>query len=153
MAPPPAAYSALPLAPAVPASVYRSPKIAMVYLRAHQDTEGRLLGPQVVYQVVDPGGWNIDAVEQGHGYIPSVNLELPPGQGAPYGVPARGIAPLAPASPLLDPAAAREIVITGLMRPDDQPAAEGIARRQGAGFTALYDEQAGWILLPPRPNP
>jgi len=141
------------MAPAAPEPVYRNPKIGMVYLRAHQDAEGRLLGPQVMYQVVDPGSWNIDAVEQGHGYIPSVNLEVPPNQGSPYAVPARGIGPLEPTSPLLDPAAAAEIVITGLMRPDDKPAAEELARRQGAGATALYDEQAGWLVLPPPKNP
>jgi hypothetical protein len=149
--PPPAPIAAMPLA--VPEAVYRNPKIALVYLRAHQDTEGRLLGPQVMYQVVDPGGWNVDAVEQGHGYIPPVNLEMPPEPASSAGVPARGIAPLGSSSPLLDPAVAAEIVITGLMRPDDQPAAEGLARRQGAGSTVLYDEQAGWLLLPPQPNP
>jgi hypothetical protein len=125
----------------------------MVTLRAHQDADGRLLGPQVMYQVVDPGGWNVDAVDRGHGYIPSVNVEVPPGQVSPYVVPARGLTPLAPSDPLLDPAAAAEIVISGLLRPDDQPAAEGLARRQGAGWTAVYDEQAGWLLLPPAKGP
>jgi len=147
--PPPA----VPMAPAVPEPVYLNPKIGMVTLRAHQDAEGRLLGPQVMYQVVDPGRWNIDAVEQGRGYIPSVNLEVPPNQGSPYVVPARGIAPLASSSALLDPTAAGQIVITGLMRPEDKPEAEGLARRQGAGTTAVYDEQAGWLLLPAKMSP
>ena len=144
---------AVPALPAGPAPVYRNPKIAMVYLRAHQDTAGRLLGPQVMYQVVDAGGWNLEALEQGHGYIPTINLEAPPNQAPSSGTLARGLAPLAPSSPLLDPVGAADIVITGLMRMDDRPAAEELARRQGAGSTALYDEQAGWLLLPPRPAP
>jgi hypothetical protein len=144
---------AVPMAPVVPEPVYLNPKIGMVTLRAHQDAEGRLLGPQVMYQVVDPGRWNIDAVEQGRGYIPSVNLEVPPNQGSPYVVPAREIPPLASSSVLLDPTAAAGIVITGLMRPEDKPEAEGLARRQGAGATAVYDEQAGWLLLPAKRSP
>jgi hypothetical protein len=147
-----AAVPAPPMAPAAPEAVYRNPKIAMVTLRAHQDAGGRLLGPQVMYQVVDPGGWNIEAVEQGRGYIPSVNLEVPPGQGSPYQAPARGLVPLPADSPLLAPEAAAEIVITGLMRLDEQPQAEGLARGQVPGTKAVFDEQAGWLLLPPPPG-
>lgn len=44
--------------------VYRPPKIARIYLRAHVDANGRLVGPQVIYQVIEPGGWNLDALER-----------------------------------------------------------------------------------------
>lgn len=135
--------------PAAPEPVYRSPKIGMVYLRAHQDAEGRLLGPQVMYQIVDPGGWNIDAIEQGEGYIPAANLEVPPNIGSPYVVPAKEIPPVSERSPLLDPAAARQVTITGLMRREDRTEAEELAREKG-GSTAVYDNQAGWLLLPPK---
>jgi hypothetical protein len=134
--------------------VYRNPKIAVVYLRAHQDAAGRLLGPQVMYQVAEPGGWNVEAVDQDKAYIPAVNLEIPPGQGSPYVVPAREIpAPPARAS-LLDPDLARQIVLTGLMRREDQPQAEALARQTGPGCTAAFDPEAGWIVLPGRaPEP
>ncbi len=47
------------------APVYRNPKIGKIYLRAHEDANGRLVGPQVIYQIVEPGGWNVTALEQG----------------------------------------------------------------------------------------
>jgi hypothetical protein len=46
-------------------AVYRNPKIGKVYLRAHEDANGRLVGPQIIYQIVEPGGWNVAALEQG----------------------------------------------------------------------------------------
>lgn len=59
--------SELPLAPQPGPDrepLYRSPKIARIYLRAHVDASGRLVGPQVIYQIVEPGGWNLDALER-----------------------------------------------------------------------------------------
>jgi hypothetical protein len=57
--------------PALPAAgesgrlpVYHNPKIGKIYLRAHEDANGRLVGPQVIYQIVEPGGWNVAALEQ-----------------------------------------------------------------------------------------
>ncbi len=140
---------AAPTLPPAPEAVYRNPKIGLIYLRAHQDVEGRLLGPQVMYQIVDPGGWNTAAVEEGRGYIPMVNQEGPSGSGLPAAVPARVVPSLADSSPLLDPVAAADIVITGLMHLEDKPEAVELARRQGPGARAQYDEQAGWLLLPP----
>jgi hypothetical protein len=151
--PPIPAGSTGPMIPPAPEAVYRNPKIGVIYLRAHQDADGKLLGPQVMYQVVDPGGWNIAAVEQGGGYIPVVNLEAPPGPGSPHAAPARAVPTLADSSPLLDPPAAAEIVITGLMRLADEPEADELARRRGPGVSAQYDEQAGWLLLPPGRKP
>lgn len=61
-APPPVApQPAVP--PPAPSGVYRAPQIGKVFLRAHVDANGRLFGPQVVYQIVAPGGWNLDAME------------------------------------------------------------------------------------------
>jgi hypothetical protein len=112
-----------------PQPIYRNPKIGVIYLRAHQDEQGRLLGPQVMYEVTDPGGWNVDAVEQGRGYIPAVNQEMPPD------------------SPLIDADQAAHITITGLMDPADKAQAGEIARREGEGRAAVFDEQAGWLIL------
>jgi hypothetical protein len=121
--------------PDPPEPIYRNPRIGVVYLRAHQDAEGRLLGPQVMYQVVDPGGWNIQALESGAGYLPSTNVQVP-------SVPED--------EPLLDPDAARSITITGLMAPEDRPEAEAMAGRTGGPCAAVYDKQAGWLLIPIR---
>jgi hypothetical protein len=75
--PPPVVLAPLPAPAAVPSSalplagegdrlpVYRNPKIGKIYLRAHEDANGRLVGPQVIYQIVEPGGWNVAAIEQG----------------------------------------------------------------------------------------
>jgi hypothetical protein len=145
-APPPAR----PIPAIAPEPVYRNPKIAMVYLRAYQDAQGRLFGPQTMYQVTDPGSWNVDAVEQGKGYISAVNLEVPPSVGSPYVVPAREVPSLPPESPLLDPAAVAKITLTGLGRPEDKPQAEALARQAGGGCTAIYDDQVGWLLVPRR---
>jgi len=109
-----------PPAPETPAAVYRNPRIGKVLLRAHQDAEGRLLGPQVMYQVVEPGGWNLEA------------LDAP---AAPVGQPAGGI------------------VLTGRMDPGERAAAAAQAAQRGAGWTALFDPQAGWLLLPPPDQP
>lgn len=63
------AVVAPPLLPAPTVSdrqpVYRNPRIGKIYLRAHEDANGRLVGPQVIYQIVEPGGWNAAALEQG----------------------------------------------------------------------------------------
>ena len=59
----------------------------MVYLRAYQDAAGRLFGPQVMYQVIEPGSWNVDAIEQGKAYIAAANLEVPSRLDSPRGRP------------------------------------------------------------------
>jgi hypothetical protein len=120
-------------------AIYRNPKIGVVYLRAHQDSEGRLLGPQIMYQVVDPGGWNIQALEGGNGYLPAANTHVPAIQ-----------MPSVPEDePLQDPDAARSITITGLMSQGDRSEAEEMAAKAG-GCAAVYDKQAGWLLIPVR---
>lgn len=118
---------------AEPQPVYRNPKIGVVYLRAYQDAQGRLMGPQVVYQVTDPGGWNIDAVERGGGL--------------PYAAPVRPASP-APDSPLLEADQAQRITVTGLMREEERNEAEAMAARAGSGCSAVFDRQAGWLLIP-----
>jgi hypothetical protein len=130
---PPAPRAAEAQAPAHPVPeappLYRPPRIGEVLLRAHVDVEGRLLGPQVMYEVVDPGGWNLGALDA----VPAPGAEA-------------AAAPPDPA--LLDPDAAAGIVLTGLMRPEDGPAAEALAARQGPDWRAAYDAQAGWLLRP-----
>jgi len=134
--------------PGPPESIYRNPRIGVVYLRAHQDSEGRLLGPQIMYQVVDPGGWNVQALEKGAGFVPVGNIEVPANTGSPLVVPASEI-PSSPAdAPLLDPDAASRITITGLMDPGDRSEAEAMAGRTGGDCAAVYDKQAGWLLVP-----
>jgi hypothetical protein len=136
--------------PGPPESIYRNPRIGVVYLRAHQDAAGRLLGPQIMYQVVEPGGWNLQALESGDGYVPAANLEAPANTGSPLVVPAAQV-PSSPAdAPLLDPEAASRITITGLMDPGDRPEAEAMAGRAGRACAAVYDRQAGWLLVPVR---
>jgi len=135
--------------PSPPEPVYRNPKIGVVYLRAYEDAQGRLLGPQIMYQVTDPGGWNIDAVQNGNGYIPAVNVEVPPGTASAYAAPAREMKAPPLDRPLLDPEAAARIVMTGLMRLEDRPQAEAMARQAGAGFSAVFDSEGGWLVVPP----
>ena len=40
-------------------------RIGLKNFGAYQDAAGRLFGPQVMYQIAEPGGWNLDAVEDG----------------------------------------------------------------------------------------
>jgi len=138
--------------PSPPQPVYRNPKIGVVYLRAYEDAQGRLLGPQIMYQVTDPGGWNIDAVQNGSGYIPAVNVEAPPGTASAHAAPAREVKAPPLERPLLDPEEAARIVMTGLMRPEDRAQAEAMARAAGAGFVAVFDSEAGWLVVPPGPK-
>jgi len=146
-APLPLSSAEPPSAPA-PEPIYRNPKIGMVFLRAYQDAEGRLFGPQVMYQVTDPGSWNVEAVEQGKGYISAANIEVPPNVGSPYVVPEREVPPPPPDSPLLDPAVAAKTLITGLEHPEDKRSAESLAARSGDACVAVYDDQLGWLLVP-----
>lgn len=136
---PEAAASQAPPPPAPAGStspVYRTPRIGVVRLRAHEDLQGRLLGPQVMYQVVDPGGWNLDALEEGRGLAPAPVTSQPA---------------LGSELRLIDPDVAARTVITGLMRPEDRAAAEKMAERSAGGQTrAVFDEQAGWLLVPLR---
>ena len=131
-----------------PKPIYRNPKIAAVILRSHQDAEGRLLGPQVMYQVTDPGGWNLEAVENGRGFIPEANVEISPGIADAGVAPAREEPPLPRDAPLLDPDRAARITITGLMREEDRPRADALARQVGEGTEAVFDPSAGWLLIP-----
>ena len=149
--PAPSAPSPRLLAPP-PEPVYRNPKIGIVYLRAHLDAQGRLLGPQVMYQITDPGGWNLDALDGGRGFIPAANLEAAPNIGSPYVIPAREVPLLPTDSPLLDPAIAGQVTITGLMAPEDRERAEALARRDGGAGMAVFDQEAGWLVIP-RPSP
>lgn len=150
--PPPPPFDSGLSAPGLGEPIYRSPKIGAIYLAAHQDAAGRLLGPQVMYQVVDPGGWNVSAVDRGAGFIPPENLEIPPGAGSALLVPAREVPPLAPTSPLFDAETAARVTITGLMKAGDRPEAEAMALKAGPGMTAIFDDQAGWLLIP-SPSP
>ncbi len=134
----------------VPQPIYRNPKIATVILRSHQDAEGRLFGPQVMYQVTDPGGWNLEAVEEGRGFIPDSNAPVQPGALTADSPPAREAPPMPRDAPLLDPDRAARIAITGLMGEDDRPRAEALARQAGAGTAAVFDPSAGWLLVPGR---
>jgi len=67
--PPPIVLTPVPTLPPEaeqgPGAVYHNPRIGKIYLRAHEDANGRLLGPQVIYQIVEPGGWNVAALDQG----------------------------------------------------------------------------------------
>jgi len=114
----------------------------MVYLRAHQDAEGRLLGPQVIYQIVEPGGWNVEALD-------APARPPPPLSPSPAAAPPPAEAP----SLLLDPAKAARITVTGLMQREDRPQAEAQAQAAGGGRTAVYDAEAGWLIVPPGPSP
>lgn len=128
----PEPVTAAPPAPleSVPEAVYRNPKIGRITLRAHQDPQGRLLGPQVMYQIVDPGGWNLEALDPSSGAFVASGEEPPPA-----------------GTPLLDPGRAADTVITGLMRLEDRAAAETLAQKS-AGRAAFFDEEAGWLLVP-----
>jgi hypothetical protein len=83
-----------------------------------------------MYQVTEPGGWNLEAIDQGRAYIPSVNSEAP--DMGRRDSPESGVA-------------ARGCTITGLMTPADKDKAETMARKTGG--TAFFDDQAGWVVL------
>ncbi|MDP3072645.1 MAG: hypothetical protein Q8N18_20290 [Opitutaceae bacterium] len=136
-------------APPAEAAVYRNPKIGVVQLRSYQDADGRLFGPQVMYQIVEPGGWNVEAAESKSSLgtkseIPAPTLSTPSLMAENASVSDR---------PLLDPDQADDIVLTGLMHESDRPQAEVMARTTG-DRSAIFDRDAGWFLLrrsPPLP--
>lgn len=139
--PSPVVSAALPRPAAPPpTSLYREPRVGVVYLRAYQDAQGRLVGPQWICQVTDPGGWDLEAVERLNG--------APPTAGLAPALPAREPPPAE--SPLLDARMAGKIALTGLMTAGDRAEAEAMAARRGTGWSPLFDPQAGWLLVPPR---
>ena len=130
--------------PAEPDSVYRNPKVGVVYLRAYQDAAGRLFGPQVMYQVTEPGGWDLDALDR-DGAIADANVEA--STRSLIIAPARNAPEIRKNSPLLDPGKAAQIVLTGLMRQEDHVQAEAMARQAG-DRVPMFDAEAGWLLMP-----
>ncbi len=130
--------------PTEPDSVYRNPKVGVVYLRAYQDAAGRLFGPQVMYQVTEPGAWNLDALDRSS-RIADTNIESSPR--SVVIAPARDAPEIPKNSPLLDADKAAQIVLTGLMRQEDQTQAEAMARQAGDRI-AMFDTEAGWLLMP-----
>jgi hypothetical protein len=87
-----------------------------------------------MYQIIDSGGWDIDALDAGGSAVPPASVERPVSLGPP--------------SAIVDPALAARAVITGLMAREDRPAAEALAAGRGAGWKAVFDREAGWLLVP-----
>lgn len=145
---PPASPPVTAVRPAGDAPVYRNPTIGVVQLRAYQDAEGRLFGPQAMYQVSHPGGWNIEALEK-TGAVVAANVSSPPPVGPISPVSVEGTTNAVPPSnrTLLDIAQAGDIALTGLMREADKAQADAMARAAG-NRTAVFDAEAGWFLLP-----
>jgi hypothetical protein len=203
--------------------IYHPPKIGVIYLRAHEDAAGRLLGPQVMYQIVEPGGWNLEALERtspppnfaaqpvrtssatalttaaapalaatstaaaasaiAPGAANPVTIEASPAPGGslslqPARLPEAPVDTAAPAdagprtdagrrddaglrggdaavtpSGLLDPSWAAKVIFTGLMEKSDQSEAEARAARAGENVRAVFDPEAGWLLVPPAEPP
>lgn len=139
---------------AVPASgqavpVYIPPKIVKTVLAPYQDEKGRLFGAQEMYEVIEEGRLNPEALERPDlAYIPPENLIVPPGMGNPVSAPAMDRAfQEAPRLPidLIDP---RDITITGLLEQEEnrsraQRMADASAKR------AVFDPDLGWVLVPP----
>ena len=144
--PPPTLSPPTPTRPTSPstveAAVYRNPTIGVVQLRSYQDADGRLFGPQVMYQIVEPGGWNVEAAESKSSLGAKNEIPSP----TPASPPLKAENSSAPDRPLLDPAQADYIVLTGLMRDSDRPQAEEMARNSG-DRSAIFDRDAGWFLL------
>lgn len=129
--------------------VYVPPKIVKTVLAPYQDEKGRLFGPQVMYQEVQPGHMNVAALQNPDlAYIPPDNLVVPPGMGNPVSAPAMQHAAVeAPRLPVdyIDP---RDILTTGLLsRAENRAEAERLAK--AAGRRAVFDPDIGWILVPP----
>lgn len=133
--------------PAGEATVYRNPTIGVVHLRSYLDAEGRLFGPQVMYQIVEPGGWNVEAAESKSPLRAKNEIRSPTLSNSPL----KPETISAPDRPLLDPTQIGDIVLIGLMRESDRPQAEAMARKAG-DRDAIFDRDAGWFLLRRAPS-
>jgi len=119
--------------------IYRNPTIAVVELRSHIDEQGRLLGPQLMYQVIDPGGWNLDQVDKQGGRLREM---LVPSNPSPQKA--------ADLGPILSQNILKEVIFTGIMQYSEKSLADAIRLSHNATFGLLYDTKAGWLLIPPR---
>jgi hypothetical protein len=120
-----------------PISVYRNPTIEVVTLRSHIDELGRLLGPQIMYQITDPGGWNLDAIEQSGAVISTSRAQ----QNKLNTLDSNQLQ-------LIDAGHIEQVVITGYMDPKDRDKAEILRGSTHADFGIIYDAETGWLLLP-----
>ena len=102
-----------------------------------------MLGPQVMYQITDPGGWNIDSIEQDGTKMPLFGdvLSLAALKQSPNN-------PSTKLEPLLDISQRSKVIITGLMDPMERSKAEAFRRETKSDSDLIYDPSAGWLLLP-----
>jgi hypothetical protein len=121
------------------APVYRNPTIAVVELRSHIDEQGRLLGPQLMYQVTDPGGWNLEVVDKQGGRIINSSAIKASQQQASN----EGIETILPKNML------SAVIFTGCMQYDEKPQADIFRLAHDPTFSLIYDPKAGWLLIPP----
>jgi len=118
--------------------VYRNPTVAVVELRSHIDEQGRLLGPQLMYQIVDPGGWNIDQVDKYGGRLGDETKSMNQNP-----LKSTELEAILPQNKL------NEVIFTEVMQYSDKPQAELIRLRNQPSFSLIYDSKAGWLLIPP----
>ena len=128
--------------------VYIGPKITQTVLAPYENEKGQLFGPQVMYEKVEEGRMNVNALQNPElAYIPQDNLVIPPGMGNPVSAAAsQQAAQEAPRLPTdyIDP---RDIVVTGLLGKDsNKPEAERMA--VASNRRAVFDPDLGWILVP-----
>lgn len=142
---------ALPMAQ-TPASqgtpVFLPPKITKTVLAPYEDEKGRLFGPQVMYQVVQEGHMNVNALQNPDlAYIPPENIVVPPGMGNPVSTPAMQRAAEEAPRLSLDTIDPRDVTVTGLLsKIENRAEAERMAK--AAGRRAVFDPDIGWILVP-----
>lgn len=129
-------------------AVYTPPKIVQTVLAPYEDEKGRLFGPQVMYEKVEEGRFNAEALQNPElAYIPQENMIVPAGMGNPASAVAmQRVAEEAPRMPtdLIDP---RDVIVTGLL---GREANRGEAERMAtaAGRRAVFDPDIGWLLVP-----
>ena len=109
---------------------------------------GGSFGPQVMYQVVQEGHMNVNALQNPDlAYIPPENIVVPPGMGNPVSTPAMQRAAEEAPRLSLDTIDPRDVTVTGLLsKIENRAEAERMAK--AAGRRAVFDPDIGWILVP-----
>lgn len=127
--------------------VYKNPKIQATTLNAYKDEKGRLFGPQMMWEVVEEGGFNPTALDANPdlAYIPPQNLVVPPGMGSPVSAVARRQA-VTPRNRSILENRPDQVTVTGLALRTDAAEAERMAAKSGKA--AVYDSEVGWLLVP-----
>jgi len=121
----------------------------MIHLEPYMDAEGNAYGPQVKYQIEDPGGWNMSALRNpSTAYVPTnMTPQMPQMSGHVVAYTGQDRTP-APTLSLRELYKIDDIEVLGFVERSQEPLAAEAEKRKGNTHIRYFDEKLGWMLIP-----